>query len=271
MKRSLQASLAALVLVLCMVLSPALVNATVTLTDLNSTVTINPDSQSGASSWTVGGVNQLYQQWFWYRLGPTGGESSIDTISAATVNQTTRIADISYANDLLALQITYTLTGGTTGSGTSDLAETIRITNNSSTSLDLHFFQYSDFDLGGSPGGDTVQISAAHNTVDQTKDASTLSETIVGPTPNHWAVGTFPATLNTLNSGNPTTLDDSVGPLGPTDATWAFEWDQTIDPGGAFIISKDKRIAPIPLPPSALLLGSGLVGLVGFGIRRRQG
>ena len=254
-----------------MALSPALVNATVTLTDLNSTVTIDPDSQSGAYNWTVGGVDQLFQQWFWYRLGATGGESSINTISSATVNQTTRIADITYANTLLTVQITYTLTGGTTGSGTSDLAETIRIINNSSTSLDLHFFQYSDFDLNGTIGGDTVQISAAHNTVDQTKGISTLSETVVGPTPNHWEVGTFPSTRDKLNSGTPTTLDDSVGPLGPTDATWALEWDQTIDPGGAFIISKDKRIAPIPLPPSALLLGSGLVGLVGFGIRRRQG
>ncbi len=31
-----------------------------------------------------------------------------------------------------------------------------------------------------------------------------------------------------------------------------------------------RDFAPIPLPPSALLLGSGLLGLVGFGWRRRK-
>ncbi len=37
------------------------------------------------------------------------------------------------------------------------------------------------------------------------------------------------------------------------------------------VTSGDVKNNPIPLPPSALLLGSGLLALVGFGIRRRQG
>src|SRR6516164_3188731 len=37
----------------------------ITLADENSTVTLDPSTSSGVSSWTVDGVNQLYQQWFW--------------------------------------------------------------------------------------------------------------------------------------------------------------------------------------------------------------
>ena len=37
------------------------------------------------------------------------------------------------------------------------------------------------------------------------------------------------------------------------------------------VTSGDVKNNPIPLPPSMVLLGSGLLALVGFGIRRRQG
>jgi hypothetical protein len=217
----------------------------------------------------VDGVDQLYQQWFWYRVGATGAEASIDTISAPTVSAIGRVADITYANALFQMSITYTLTGGTAGSATADIAETIRIINLTSNDLDFHFFQYSDFDLNGTSGQDTVTITAAHNTVRQTGIGQVLSETVVGPTPNHWEVGLFPDTRDKLNDGSPTTLDDSFGPLFG-DATWAFEWDQTIAGGGTFLISKDKRLAPVPLPPSVLLLGSGLLGLVGLRWRRAR-
>ena len=50
----------------------------VTLADLNSTAQINSSSQSGMFNWYVDGVNQLYQQWFWYGIGTGTGQSSID-------------------------------------------------------------------------------------------------------------------------------------------------------------------------------------------------
>jgi hypothetical protein len=268
-KRILPTSLTVMMLVFCLALYPGLVGAApITLTDLNSSVTIDPDSQAGAAAWSVDGVDQLYQQWFWYRIGSTGGESSIDTISAASVNVVGRVADIGYANDLLSVEITYTLTGGTAGSGTSDLAETIRIINLSDAAISLHFFQYSDFDLGGSAEGDSVNI-LSKNTVDQTDGVNTLSETVVGPPSNHYEAAVYSATLDSLNDGSPTTLSDNAT-AGPDDVTWAFEWDVTIGAGSTFIISKDKRIAPVPLPPAALLMGSGLIGLLGLGYKKNR-
>ena len=51
---------------------------TFTLTDLNSSAQINDASQNGMFNWTVNGVNQLAQQWFWYRTGSTGGTRARD-------------------------------------------------------------------------------------------------------------------------------------------------------------------------------------------------
>jgi hypothetical protein len=60
MKRTL-AILAAVILVACVGLAPAPANAINTLTDLNSSITIDPQSQSGAYGWVVDGVSNLYQ------------------------------------------------------------------------------------------------------------------------------------------------------------------------------------------------------------------
>ncbi len=154
-----------------------------TLTDHNSTVNLDAGSQAGVYQWQVDGVNQLYQQWFWYRIGATGGESSIDTLSAASGGTTSaNSALISYAgSNGLTVKVSYQLAGGANGSGASDLQESITLTNTSAQSMDLHFFQYSDFDLNGTTGGDFVQFVNA-NTVDQYKitggSMETLGETV---------------------------------------------------------------------------------------------
>jgi hypothetical protein len=256
--------------------------ATLTLTDQNSTVLIDPTSQAGVYTWNVDGVNQLFQQWFWYRIGSTGGESSIDTLSAPSGGTTSaNSATVSYAGtNNLSAQVQYVLTGSSTGSGASDLQETITLTNTNtgSQSIPLHFFQYSDFDLNGSPGGDFVQFINA-NAVDQYKlignNKEDLSETVHTVTP-HLGVtqeyqGDFYAnTLNSLNDSNPTTLNNTPvvgGPaLGPGDMTWAYEWDYTLPAGGTLIIGKDKAISVVPVPEpasSALFAFAGICLLIG--------
>jgi hypothetical protein len=61
--------------------------------------------------------------------------------------------------------------------------------------------------------------------------------------------------------------------------TYSFNWSNIIQlsfapvggSGGSFFMDDFKDVAGVPLPPSALLLGSGLLGLVGLGWRRRKG
>ena len=260
-----------------LVASPAM---GVTMVDRNSTVVVDPDSANGINSWTVDGIDHMFQQWFWYRIGPDGPESSIDTLGAVAVGS----ADIDGhpGDELLSLTYTgagetagitlnvlLTLSGGLPGSGASDLAEIITIDNTSGGSVNFHLFQYADFDLGGYeyPDDDTVRLVNA-NTVLQTDGGGglTVSETIAS-TPSRYEVGLFSTTLDKLTDGVATTLSNDPGPY-TGDATWAFQWDFTIGNNGSVQISKDKNLQLIPEPVTLAGLFLGIGSLVGY-IRRR--
>ena len=52
-----------------------------TLTDANSTVSVDLNGpNAGMNAWTVNGISQLAKQWFWYRIGSTGPEASVDSL-----------------------------------------------------------------------------------------------------------------------------------------------------------------------------------------------
>jgi hypothetical protein len=267
MNLSKTTTLAGLLVALTAFLAAAPAKASIVLSDLNSTLSIDPSSQAGAFSWTVDNVEQLSKQWFWYRIGSTA-EQSVDTLTlnAATGNGTP-VGLISYTGPGFNLSLTYVLTGGTSGSGVSDVGETLRITNTSGSPLDFHFFQYTDFDLNATANNDFLRYTA-NNTVQQFDGSVIASETVVTPPPQHRQGDFFPVILNSLNDGAPTTLNDQppvLTTIGPGDLTWGYEWDRTIATGGTFIISKDKTLAPNvgqpPLPEAGSLAIWGLLGL----------
>lgn len=275
-------------LVACMVGAGALVaspaNAAIfTLTDDNSFVSFDTTSQAGAFEWNVDGVNQLYQQWFWYRVGQTA-EQSIDTLAIGVQGIIDSNFDgdpetlfVRYLGAGFRLDVRFVLNGGSPGSLASDLAEQITIVNTGDVPLDFHFFQYNDYDLGGTSGGDTV-VFTNNNAVQQFKGSSRFTETVVTPVASHRELGIHPATLSSLNDGLPTNLSDSPAngvQVGPGDVTWAFQWDFVIPVGGSRLISKNKNIqgtAVVPEPASwALLAGGGaLLALRRLRTRRRK-
>jgi PEP-CTERM motif len=239
-----------------------------TLTDGNSVVVIDDASQAGMSQWSVDGVNHVFQQWFWYRTGASGPEASIDTLPFLGAIESDTNFEVGV--DALALrygslsgfevQVKYFLTGGTDGSGQSDVSEAIRLVNHGTTPLDLHFFQYADFDMCGDGDNDTARLVFS-NTVQQFDGAcGSLSETVATPNPNASLIAFFPNILISLNDGSATNLGG-----GPTEVTgdvaWAYQWNFTIAPGGSALISKDKLIRTevvVPEPGTLTLLGLGL-------------
>src|SRR6476620_2614582 len=128
-------SLSAAVLLMLAVSSQAQIQ---TLFNNNSFADINPNNQQGMFDWFVDGQNQLFQQWFWYRVG-ANPEQAIDTISPPVIQRPdAKTAYITYNNGLFSVEIDYALTGQSAGSGLADIRESIRIHNFTASPLDFH-------------------------------------------------------------------------------------------------------------------------------------
>ena len=246
------------------------VNGPYVLSDQNSTATF--DIAGGQISWEVDGVSQLFAQQFYFRRASDQNELlvgtdnlTLDGIFASDTNpfrdsNDDALAQLYSDGNGLQIETIFTLRGGTDGSGRSDLAEQITIRNLSNSSMTLSFFQFVDFDLGGDFSDDTGVIING-NTVRQSDDDFSISETVVTPQPTLFQVDDQAVLSGMLNDGNIDNLNGQSSYSG--DVAWAFQWNITLDAGQAFIISKDKSIVPTP--------GSlGLIGIAGLLTTRRN-
>jgi hypothetical protein len=189
----------------------------VTLLDKNSTASLDLARRAGMYNWSVKGVNQLNQQWFWYSIG-SSAVHSVETISAAAlVVDAPNHAAVGYSNAALSVSIDYTLTGSAVD-WTADLAEDMIIRNTSAAALPFHFFLYSDFNLLGTYNSDTaVLYTDLLGRIDEAKQGLSFAageDTVVTPSATHGEVALFSSTLDRLNSGSPLHLNDSLGQLG---------------------------------------------------------
>jgi hypothetical protein len=162
------------------------------------------------------------------------------------------------------IEVSYTLLGGAIDSGYSTIGEQITIVNLSHNKpLNFHFFQYVDFDLGGSSAGDTVQLgkddSGLFDSAYQKKGNSFFADEIVSPGANHGQAALYQTIYNGLTDNAPTTLTDYAGPV-TGDATWAFQWDASIPANGSLSIalSKSVYVTNVPEPSTLALIPLGL-------------
>lgn len=208
-------------------------------------------NQVGVVLLSVDLENQLERLWYWYRIGNSGPEATIDTLPLVAFVATDTNPFVDPLEDTLTVRygsastffvdVRLTLAGGVAGTGTADLAQLITVDNNSDSPLDFHFFQYSNFDIGQTSTGDR-EVLVNPNTV-VVSEGSKKSETVETPAAAHYELAFFPTTLDKLDDGSPTTLADGPTTLGPGDVTWAFQWDKVIPPGDSFLISKDTSLA----------------------------
>jgi len=247
----------------------------VTLEDGASLLTIDPSAPEGLSAWTVDGVSHVREQGFWWRVGAAGGEQPLSALDLTSLfasdtdgdgDQDTLSLGFADPAGRFDLQARWALLGAPFGgpnSGTgADLAVQLAVFNTSGSVLDFHLLQYTDADLFGSFADDSALFaSPGHATV---TDGSGLAawESVWLPTPGGFDAALYDALLASLADGAPSALSGASA-AGPGDVTLAVSWSALLAPGGSFLVSQDQqvRVAPIPEPGVAMLVGSGLAGL----------
>ena len=256
------------------------------MADGGSTATINPGSGTGnlgMNSWTVlNGQNQLNQQWFWYSVDGNAA-SPINTIGGLSVVNNAYGLDglndvsVGYGNSQLSVDIEYILSGNGATSGSADLQEYISILNPSTSgqSINLSFYQYSNFNLLGN-NMNSVSIagtpSGGFSGATQTTGGSGgngIAEVIDAPYANGAEAALVGQTLTELNSGSYYNLNNNLS-AGPGNVTWAFQWNATLNPGDTLNITKDKglSIQIVPEPSTLVLIALGM-GALGLSLRRK--
>ena len=153
------------------------------------------------------------------------------------------------------------------------MAEKLSIVNTSASSINLSFYQYSNFNLfqnnlnsvslSSGPGGYTGATQTTGG-----PDGNGIAEVIDAPLANYGEAALVGQTLGELNGPSYYTLNDNAS-AGPGDVSWAFQWNVNLGAGDTFNITKDKGLS-IQLVPEPSTLAFIVMGIGAFGLSLRR-
>jgi hypothetical protein len=256
--------------------------ATYTIGTRNSSMQI--DLAGGITQWTVNGVNQLNLQTFYYSVG-SGPAVSIYTLGllsgptiTTNISKTEVDLNATYGDSTIGIGTLYMLTSSPLGSSQSRLGQTLTINNPTASTQVYHFYQYSDFELGGASGSQSLQFYSngfgQYYQVVQTASSGTILTGLVTAVTGGISAqaevqaGLYDGNNFGLGGGNPVTLNNTLT-AGPGNAVYAYEWDVTLAAGTSLTISEIQTV--VPEPSSVALVASGILGLALLRRRRQRG
>jgi hypothetical protein len=153
------------------------------VSDANSSITINGFAipgivndgfgynqkiHGGLLEWKIDGVNRMFSQWHWFRIGNANKEIAVgsddhldfnDQGITFTQDVVTKQIVLNYdlPNYPIGIELRYTLLGGTPKSFNSILDYDVFVTNKTTNPLDIEWFVYNDLDLTPAGFEDTIK------------------------------------------------------------------------------------------------------------------
>jgi hypothetical protein len=229
---------------------------TLSVSNGNASIAVDPGSVFGLSSYTVDGTEQIFEEWFWFRRSGDLYEQPLNNLSLTSAAAAGNQIQLSFAGDNLGVRLGYQLFGGTPGSDTAGLRETVVLQNPSNTALQLAWFMEADFDLDAFGGSDV--IAGGLNGILQTDGHTTLAVSS-SLTPSAFQAAPFPDLFLSLSDFSITNLDNSGIPFGPGDGTFAYQWNLSIPPNSSLTYTIDKNFIPEPATGELCVVVLGLL------------
>ncbi|MEZ5964671.1 MAG: hypothetical protein R3F56_12555 [Planctomycetota bacterium] len=233
----------------------AAAQSAVTITDGNATFSYTSyatatNSTAGFANFAANTTDHCYQSWWYYAVSGDANGSALNNSGSqlvVTPAANGRSVDLDWANVdgrsfAANLKNTVYSTGPTTGVST----QALKITNNTGAALSITIYNYTDLDIAGSTGDQSMQEPTwpAGNMVVQ--DTTTFNNVwVLGDGIGAAEAGGF-ATIRGLVLGAQPYVPSGNVAFGPGDFTGVLSWTATIPAGGDATFRSMLAIDQIP-------------------------
>jgi hypothetical protein len=229
----------------------------------------------------TGGPDHMYAQWMFYRVNGIGGdtrERPFGNYTSGTVTTgltgafsgntaTYNLTDSALLGTRFTATWTRTLLDGPSA-GAATLTSSLVVRNPNLTPLSISLFHYVDFDLNGTPGGDSATGGAPG--LIQTDGAVRLTY-LPGTLPSAYQGATYPGIQDLLTDSAVNNLNNTGLPFANGDFSMAYQWNLTIPGNSSVTLTSVTAITPVPEPAAVVAVAAVGLGLAGLVRRRFKG
>jgi len=204
------------------------------------------------------GTNHLFANWWWFRTPGDTREYAFHNASGTTgggntATTTWHLVGRGAVGNPYAFSAALTYTVTDTGDNLGQLVQSMVITNIGSEPMTLNLFNYADFDVNASSGGDSATGGLDGITI--TDGPWTILYQGVGA--SGYRVTPYAGLLGELTDASATNFSNTGLPFGPSDITAGFQWTLNLDAGQSATVV--MSFAVVPTPASLALLGLGVL------------